>query len=348
MTTVLRDIVTPAGDFRLSVDRLDIADGERIVVFGSTGSGKTVLLDTLAGLRRPGSGTILVDDTDITHLPPERRNVGYVQQGPSLFPHLSVAENIAYGLARLPRSERAPRVAMYAELAGVAGLLGRTPRDLSGGETQRVALARALAVHPRLVLLDEPLSALDAPGREETRAVMRRVFDEVRPTVVHVTHDLDEAIGMADRIVIMAGGRVLQTGGPEEVLFAPTTPEVARLMGARNVLACVVTGDDAVLEGGRRIPLRGARSGPAWLVVRAEDVSITPADGSAVGDIQLPAVVTALEPRSADVLLTLDIGTRLDARIPRREFETPRVAEGDRVIASFSTERMRVIEDVVT
>jgi molybdate transport system ATP-binding protein len=211
------------------------------VLFGPSGAGKTLTLQCLAGLLRPDAGRIVVDgrvlfDAAGVDVPPQARRVGYVFQGYALFPHLSVADNVGFGLRDRPRAERQERTARVLERLGLADLGARSPRELSGGQRQRVALGRALAIDPALLLLDEPLSALDAPLRRALRDELRAILRDWRTAAVVVTHDFTEAYRLADRIVVYDGGRVVQSAPRSELLWQPASESVARIMGIRNVL----------------------------------------------------------------------------------------------------------------
>jgi molybdate transport system ATP-binding protein len=213
-----------------------------VALFGPSGAGKTLTLQCLAGLAPPDAGRIVVngrvffDGAAGVNVPPQQRRLGYVFQGYALFPHLSVEENVAYGLRGLPRTVRRRRTAEVLARLGLEALAGRRPRELSGGQQQRVALGRALAVDPELLLLDEPLSALDAPLRRQLRAELMGIVRDWGKATVLVTHDLAEAFQLADRIVIYDAGRVAQAGPKAELLQRPASVEVARLLGMRNIL----------------------------------------------------------------------------------------------------------------
>jgi len=223
------------------LDRLDLSirKGEFVALLGSSGCGKTTLLRAIAGFVKPTAGAIRVDGTDVTHLPPDRRGMALVFQSYALWPHMSVAQNIGYGLKLrgMPRARIAARVAELQELLGLSGLGERKPAAHSGGQRQRVALGRALAIDPAILLLDEPLSNLDARIRLKVRHDISALQKRLGITAVHVTHDREEAMVMADRIVIMEAGRIAQQGAPEEVFNRPASPFVAAFMGAENVIA---------------------------------------------------------------------------------------------------------------
>ncbi len=233
---------------------LSVPRGSMIVLLGPSGCGKTTTLRMVAGLERPDRGRVLVDGRDVTRLPPYERRMGVVFQSYALFPHLSAASNVAFGLRmrRVPGGERARRAAAALEMVGLSAHAGKRPRQLSGGQQQRVALARALAIEPDVLLLDEPLSALDAKLREELRVEMRMLQRRAGATAVFVTHDQAEALAMADLVIVMQAGRIAQFGTPEEVFERPATPFVADFVGrSAKLLGMAETG--------------GVRAGPALL-----------------------------------------------------------------------------------
>lgn len=218
---------------------LSIRKGEFVALLGSSGCGKTTLLRALAGFVKPDAGTIRVDGADVTRLPPDRRGMALVFQSYALWPHMTVAQNIGYGLRLrgMPRAGIDRRVGELQDLLGLSGLGDRKPAALSGGQRQRVALGRALAVDPSILLLDEPLSNLDARIRLKVRHDISALQKRLGITAVHVTHDREEAMVMADRIVILDAGRIAQQGAPEEVFNRPASPFVAAFMGAENMIA---------------------------------------------------------------------------------------------------------------
>jgi molybdopterin-binding protein len=233
----VKDLWVDLKEFHLRQINLDILDGEYFVVLGPTGAGKTVLLETIAGLYQPRKGHIFLDGEDVTSIPPERRGIGFVYQDYVLFPHLSVRGNIAFGLKLrgLDRGTIEERLTAISQLLGIDHLLHRKPDTLSGGEQQRVALARALVVNPRLLLLDEPLSALDQETREVLQRELARLHRELGTTKIHVTHDFEEAVALGDRIAVMNKGRIVQMGSPEEIFRKPDSEFVARFVGVRNI-----------------------------------------------------------------------------------------------------------------
>jgi putative spermidine/putrescine transport system ATP-binding protein len=255
---------------------LDIAPGEMVALLGPSGCGKTTALRVLAGLEDADSGRVLVDGTDLTMVPANKRDMGMVFQAYSLFPHLTARENVAFGmrLRRRPAAERDRFAAEMLDLVGIGTHADRYPHQLSGGQQQRVALARALAIRPRVLLLDEPLSALDAKVRVQLRDEIRRIQLEVGTTALFVTHDQEEALALADRVGVMRDGRLEQLGPPAEIYQRPGTPFVADFVGISNRLPGYVR--DGVVEVlGAKLPVIGAAApGPATALIRPESVDL--------------------------------------------------------------------------
>jgi len=227
---------------------LDIQDGEFFTMLGPSGSGKTTCLRLIAGFDRPTSGSILLHGQDVSRLPPYERDVNTVFQDYALFPHMTVAENVAYGLMirKVPRAERYARAEEMLELVRLVGMAQRKPTQLSGGQRQRVALARALINHPRVLLLDEPLGALDLKLRQQMQIELKAIQQRVGITFVYVTHDQEEALTMSDRIAVFNQGKIEQVGSPAEIYEHPLTPFVAGFVGVSNLisgaLAIAITG----------------------------------------------------------------------------------------------------------
>ncbi len=278
--------VTLEGEPIVRTVSLEVGEGERVALLGPSGSGKTTILRVVAGLQRPSAGRVLVGGREITGVPPHRRGIGLVFQDAALFPHRDVAANVGFGprVAGLASDEQARRVADALSLVGLAGAERRDVTTLSGGEAQRVALARALAPQPNMLLLDEPLGALDGPLRLRLQDDLRRLFERLSLTVVHVTHDVGEAFALGDRVAVLREGRIAQIARPAELWAQPADEWVARFLGMRNV----------------------ERDGSHAIVTRPEAVRLVPGDG---------AVVTAADRDGAVVNLRVlrDDGTELDA-----------------------------------
>lgn len=269
---------------------LDVAPGETMALLGPSGSGKSTLLRVIAGLQRPAAGRVLIDGTDVTAVPAHRRGVGLVFQDAVLFPHRDVGGNVAFGLAGARREEADRRVDALLELVGLAGLARRAVGTLSGGEAQRVALARALAPSPRVLLLDEPLGALDGPLRDRLQDDLRDLFARLTLTAVHVTHDVAEAFALGRRVAVMREGRIVQVATPDELWRHPADAWVAGFLGMRNI----------VVHDGRRV------------VVRPEAVHLSPGEGGTVVSAERrgPSVVVAV--RCDDGRLLESVTTALE------------------------------------
>ena len=269
-----------------SVD-LSIKANEFFTLLGPTGCGKTTLLRLIAGFDQPSTGQIAIFGRDVAGLPPEDRPVNTVFQHYALFPHLTVAGNVGFALRMLgrPRAEIAATVARMVELVGLEGMEHRRPDQLSGGQRQRVALARALAPGPEILLLDEPLSALDAKLRQRMRSELKALQRETGITFVFVTHDQDEALAMSDRIAVMQGGRVQQLGRPEEIYEAPANRFVADFIGGANLIPARIGPQGAAAEGLGVVPATGAAGAEVTLAIRPERLAILPATQQAQGDL---------------------------------------------------------------
>jgi len=309
---------------------LEVQPGELLAIVGPSGSGKTTLLRLIAGLEFPDEGRILFGDEDVTLAKASDRRVGFVFQQYALFKHMTVAKNVAFGLEvrrrnRPNRKDRNARVAELLKLVELEGLAKRYPLQLSGGQRQRVALARALAVSPRVLLLDEPFGALDATVRKSLRRELRRIHDATHVTTVFITHDQEEALELADRVVVLNQGRIEQIGAPDEILNQPATAFVAGFVGQANVF------DGEVRAGvfhapGMSLPAEGVADGPAQAYVRADQFAI--ADGADGVEV----VVRRVPPSAGLVRLEVDSagGRSFEAAVMRPE-RGPAPAAGDRL-----------------
>jgi putative spermidine/putrescine transport system ATP-binding protein len=311
----------PDGTRALEPVTLDIASGETMVLLGPSGCGKTTLLRIIAGLEQPDpGGRILFSGEDVTAVPIERRNVGMVFQSYALFPNMNVAENIGYSLKirGIAADERKARVAELVALTGIGGLEQRRIDQLSGGQRQRVALARAVAARPSVLLLDEPLTALDAALRERLRGELNRLLRMLGITTIYVTHDQAEAMALGDRIVVMRKGAIAQIGSPRDIYFTPADRFVAEFVGAANIVEGILSNGALSLPGGT-LPLKnGALAGPVSAMIRPESirvVALTEAKLSGrvesvsfVGDRQrLTVTGAAPKPLAVDVPNTISV-----------------------------------------
>jgi iron(III) transport system ATP-binding protein len=253
----------------------EVGEGELLALLGPSGCGKTTTLRMIGGFETPDAGTIRLRERDITRLPPEKRGIGFVFQDYALFPHLSVIDNVKFGLRGRPKDEAAARAREMLALVGLADLGDRQPHELSGGQQQRVALARTLAVAPPLVLLDEPFSNLDAAMRVETRQEVRSMLKAAGSSAILVTHDQEEALALADRVAVMEGGRLRQLGTPAQIHREPVSEFVASFIGRSNIVRGQASGGSAETIFGNLALLHEA-AGDVSLAVRPEQITLHP------------------------------------------------------------------------
>jgi iron(III) transport system ATP-binding protein len=330
-----------------------VAQGEFLCILGPSGCGKTTLLRAVAGLDRQDEGEVFVDGINISDLPVSRRGVGIVFQSYALFPNLTAAQNIAYGLQNrgMERTAVQERVDELLALVGLEGIEGKYPSQLSGGQQQRVALARAIAPSPALLLLDEPLSALDAQVRARLRMEIRSLQLRLGVTTLMVTHDQEEALAMADRILVMDRGRILQAGTPDEIYNRPANPFVASFIGSMNFIHNTVKENVGVYrKGNLRLLVKDVDQvpdgAPAILAIRPEDIQVCQNGNS--GSNPLPARVRRLEYRGANYRLQLHLLID-DAELPPMEAEVTadkvrklRISENTRIQIDLPTDRLLV------
>jgi spermidine/putrescine transport system ATP-binding protein len=352
----LCDVSKRFGDL-LAVDdlSLELGRGEFFTLLGPSGCGKTTTLRMIAGFERPSSGEIRIEGEDVAALPPHRRPTNTVFQSYALFPHLSVEANVAFGLKRkkVGREEIAERVRAELERVGLAAEAKRRPAQLSGGMQQRVALARALVNLPKVLLLDEPLGALDLKLRKGLQVELKRIQREVGITFVYVTHDQEEALTMSDRIAVMNRGRVEQIGVPEDVYERPATTFVAGFIGVSNLMPAVVSGPGQVrLESGPELPARtdGLGTGEGcYAVVRPEKLRVEPAGGGSNG---LPRVEGVVESSlylgtATQIVVGLGEDVRMTVLVPNAD-ESERQSlpgGGARVALCWEPEHMHMVRE---
>jgi molybdate transport system ATP-binding protein len=339
------------GDFRRPTDRFSIT-----VLFGPSGCGKTTTLRCLAGLERPEEGRIVFEKTPWfdagrrVFLTPQQRDIGYLFQEYALFPHLTVGGNVAYGLRGVSRSERRRRVGEMLDLLQLAGLENRYPNQASGGEQQRIALARVLVRRPRLLLLDEPLSALDQPTREQLRPELRRLLVGFGIPVVLVTHDRIEAMALADDLIVLDRGRVRQQGAVEAVFNRPADVQVARIVGMENVqpgrvvrteegLATVAVGNTQLVALAPNPPAE-----QVYVCIRAEEVGLQKGNSSHVNSRnRLAGVINTLTPEGPLVRVAVDCGFTLHALVTRTASAELALRTGEAIIALVKAPSVHLI-----
>jgi putative spermidine/putrescine transport system ATP-binding protein len=344
----LQELVRQFGDNR-ALDGIQIAlgEGEFLSLLGPSGCGKTTALRLVAGFDRPDAGRILVEGKDVTRIAPHKRDMGMVFQAYSLFPNMTARQNVAFGLRirGAKRTDRDKRVLDLLELVGLGHAADRYPHQLSGGMQQRVALARALAIEPRVLLLDEPLSALDAKVRVQLREEIRRIQLELGITTLYVTHDQEEALSVSDHVAVMYRGRIEQMGSPAEMYSAPATPFVAEFIGTMNRLEGTVV-DGGVEHAGKTLQIEAARERPrgdrVLVLVRPETVEVAPANGSGAPNTLVGDIVTQTFLGATTRLKIVGAGVDVIADVPTQKALALPV--GTRVTAALPAEGVRLLD----
>jgi ABC-type sulfate/molybdate transport systems ATPase subunit len=339
---VLQGLATEAGSFALGPINLTVARDRVLAILGPSGAGKTTLLETVAGFRRATAGHVRLGGLELTELVPERRRIGFVFQDAALFPHLSVRDNVRFAL----RMRDGRHVALADELLEsfeIRALADRRPRTLSGGERQRVALARALAGQPALLLLDEPLSSLDQPTREELREVLLELLDDLQIPAVHVTHNRDEALSVGDDVAVIVAGRVRQLADRREIVMSPADAAVAPLLGWAE-LGPGVAAQGAVTVDQLRLPAAGfgvvPPDGPVRVFYRPENVALGDESRSAEG-ARLTAVVERILPTTPLARVTLSGSPQVTVLLLHRDLEQLGIHAGGVVEARFRPDSLR-------
>lgn len=328
---------------------LDIEKGEYFVLLGRSGSGKSVTLEMIAGLRKPDSGSVILNGTDITRLKIQERRVGLVFQDFAVFPHLPVFENIAYPLRMkgVAKSEIRSRVETIAREMNIEGLLRRRTTNLSGGEMQRVAVARTLVTSPDIILLDEPMASIDTPLRDDLRRLLRRI-NKMGMTILHVTHDYREAIRLADRVGVIHNGHIIQTGEPGKVFSEPYNRFVARFAGIQNFFKVSFSNDNGLVSGitrnGTRFILSGVTDFPVdgLVMIRNEAISIGRVRPIAVENI-FEGVITELNRSESGYEAYIEAGEFFYVNFSEKDYNDLQLQNGDRVFLSFPSHALRVI-----
>jgi ABC-type Fe3+/spermidine/putrescine transport system ATPase subunit len=354
---VLEQVCLALGEFCLHDIDLRISKGEYLVIMGPSGAGKTVLLETIAGLRFPDKGRIILDGIDACGIPPDKRRIAIVYQDYSLFPHMTAFENIAFGLRlqRVAEPETEQRVRALLKEFNIAHLIDHYPSSMSGGEQQRVALARALAVKPDILLLDEPFAALDPRTREECMGLMLAVKKSQNLTILQVSHSREEAFGVSDRVALLIGGSIIQTGSADEIFRTPRSPAAAKYAGIDNIFSGTVLSCDGTSSkidiGGHQINLKGTPPVGASVTIgiAGEHISIVE-EPHVIVDAALNAVsgvVRDLLPMEYAVKIRIGGVLPLTAVVKRNDGLTQLPLKGEHRLAVFRPEDVHLLEEWV-
>ncbi|MCK5654331.1 MAG: ABC transporter ATP-binding protein [Dehalococcoidia bacterium] len=344
----IKKLTVNLGDFLLDGIDLGVEKGEYFIILGPTGAGKTVLLEAIAGLHPIKMGEIWLDGREVTKLEPEKRGIGFVYQDYALFPHLTVKGNLLFGLKqrKWPKEERGRVMEWLAELLGITPLLERSTDTLSGGERQKVALARALSTSPQVLLLDEPLSALDPQHREGVQQELRQIHRRLKQTIIHVTHDFEEAIALGDRIAVLGAGHILQIGTPEEIFRQPNSEFVARFAMTRNIFTGEVRGGDGgpavIAIGGAEFEVVTELRGRLHASLRPEDILVSREPLISSARNSLRGTITRIADRGATLYLTVSTPPDFVCLVTRRSFEELGLAEGGEVYVTFKASAVHI------
>jgi molybdate/tungstate transport system ATP-binding protein len=351
LTLKVEHVSKTLGTFSLRDVNLEVSDGEYFVLLGSAGAGKTVLLDLIMGFHTPDKGRIILNGRNITNVPTYKRGIAYVPQNCPLFPHMSVFENVEFGLKmrRMVPAERKKSVDRIIEMLDLEGIAKRMPSKLSGGERQKVVLARVLVTEPKVVLLDEPLADIDEETSRSFLEELKRINHEFKVSFLHVTHDQMEAFRLADKIAIIREGKIVQVGGPNEVLSNPADEHVARFLGYENVFRVSLVkcerGISEVNASSVSIKLNGRlESDAATVAIRPEDIVITMEAPTVSFDWNFfEGTVKEYTNLGPVVEVTVDVGLVLKALIGKRSFLELNLSEGKRVHVGFNAASVKIV-----
>jgi len=346
----VRNLSVDLGEFVLKDITLYIEEGEYFIILGPTGAGKTVLLESIAGLYPIKSGEIWLRGKEVTRVEPEKRKISIVYQDHVLFPHISVKDNLIFGLRmhKAEADEKKNRLNWVAELLGIESLLHRRPDTLSGGEKQKVALGRAIVTQPELLLVDEPLSALDPETREGVQQELRQLHKALGITTVHVTHDFEEAIALGNRIAVIGEGRLMQVGAPEEIFRHPNSEFVARFAMTRNIFFGEAerksSGDTVFKVDGTEFIIAADVDGTHHASIRPEDILISSEPIRSSARNCFPGTITNVVDKGSTLYVTVNIPPELSCLVTRHSFEEMELHEGKEVYLTFKASSIHLFD----
>jgi ABC-type sugar transport system ATPase subunit len=344
----IKNLNVQMGKFFLKNINLDVKDGEYFVLLGPTGSGKTVLLESIAGLNAITSGEVWINGKDVTDLNLEHRKIGFAYQDYTLYRHLPVRDNISFGLMwkNMKKREIEKAVDQAIELLGLSNLLEKRPWSLSGGESQKIALARAIAIKPDLLILDEPLSAVDSETKEDYERELKELHNRLKLTTIHVTHNFEEAIALGDHIAVIMDGQILQTGTPDEIFRKPTSELVARFLMTRNIIEGEVSdspdGHSIFTADGTELAVDTNLRGKVHASIRPEDIliSVEPLHSGASNSLQ--GTITRIVDRGSVIYIRVNVPPEFICLVLRRSLKEMGLQEQEKAFITFDASDVNI------
>ena len=336
------------GKFFLKNINLEVKDGEYFVLLGPTGSGKTVLLESIAGLNAITSGEVWINGRDVTDLNLEHRKIGFAYQDYTLYRHLPVRDNISFGLMWKNKKKREIEKAVdqAIELLGLSNLLDKRPWSLSGGESQKIALARAIAIKPDLLILDEPLSAVDSETKEDYERELKELHNRLELTTIHVTHNFEEAIALGDHIAVIMDGQILQTGTPDEIFRKPTSELVARFLMTRNIIEGEVSdspdGHSVFTADGTKLAVDTTLRGKVHASIRPEDILISVEPLNSVASNSLQGTITRIVDRGSVIYIRVNVPPEFICLVLRRSLKEMGLQEQEKAFITFDASDVNI------